>query len=297
MNTRNSILFGFSLMLTVAAEAGAQAAQPDFGPNVLILEPGQADSQQRIQAVFKEQERAQFGSGRYALLFKPGRYELDVPVGFYTHVAGLGKTPGHVTIAGHVWNDAAWMNYNATCNFWRAMENLTVQPPDGTNIWAVSQAAPMRRTHIRGNLQLWSGRGGASGGFMADCGIDGAVKAGSQQQWFSRNSGWKEWTDVNWNMVFVGCENPPPGDWPQRAVSVVLRAEKARLAAEAANLIAKNGQGDTLRLALERSISEHSLSSAALCWLCEDRVGWFSDLLNHKVASAIIAALERGRAR
>jgi len=82
-------------------------------------------------------------------------------------------------------------------------------------------------------------------------------------------------------------------DWPQRAVSVVLRAEKARLAAEAANLIAKNGQGDTLRLALERSISEHSLSSAALCWLCEDRVGWFSDLLNHKVASAIIAALER----
>ncbi len=221
MNTRNSILFGFSLMLTFAAEAGAQAAQPDFGPNVLILEPGQADSQQRIQAVFKEQERAQFGSGRYALLFKPGRYELDVPVGFYTHVAGLGKTPGDVTITGHVWTDAAWMNYNATCNFWRAMENLTVQPPDGTNIWAVSQAAPMRRTHIRGNLQLWSGRGGASGGFMADCGIDGAVKAGSQQQWFSRNSGWKEWTDVNWNMVFVGCENPPPGDWPQRAVTRV----------------------------------------------------------------------------
>ncbi len=82
-------------------------------------------------------------------------------------------------------------------------------------------------------------------------------------------------------------------DWPQRAVSVVLRAEKARLAAEAANLMAKNGQGDTLRIALERSISEHGLSSAALCWLCEDRAGWFSELLNHKVASAIIAALER----
>lgn len=82
-------------------------------------------------------------------------------------------------------------------------------------------------------------------------------------------------------------------DWPQRAISVVLRAEKARLAAEAANLMAKNGQGDTLRIALERSISEHGLSSAALCWLCEDRAGWFSELLSHKVASAIIAALER----
>jgi len=82
-------------------------------------------------------------------------------------------------------------------------------------------------------------------------------------------------------------------DWPQRTVNVVLRAEKARLAAEAANLMAKNGQGEALRTALERAISEHGLSSAALCWLCEDRVGWFSELLNHKVAPAIIAALER----
>lgn len=219
MNTLSLIRFGLCLVFTVVVPGGARAAEPDFGPRVLVFDPGQADTQQRIQAVFKEQERAQFGSGRYALLFKPGRYELDVPVGFYTHVAGLGKVPSDVTIAGHVWTDAAWMKYNATCNFWRAVENLTVQPPDGVNVWAVSQAAPMRRTHVRGDLQLWSGKGGASGGFMADCRIDGVVKSGSQQQWFSRNSGWQEWTDVNWNMVFVGCENPPPGEWPQRAVT------------------------------------------------------------------------------
>ena len=208
-----------ALVTVVTACFTSTAAEPDFGPRVLIFEPSRADTQQRIQAVFKEQERAQFGSSRYALLFKPGHHKADVPVGFYTHVAGLGKLPGDVTIAGHVWTDAAWMNYNATCNFWRAVENLTVQPPDGVNIWAVSQAAPMRRTHIRGDLQLWSGKGGASGGFMADCRIDGVVKPGSQQQWFSRNSVWKEWKDVNWNMVFVGCENPPPGEWPQRAVT------------------------------------------------------------------------------
>lgn len=219
MKTTSPIQLAICLGFTVLLPASAQAAQRDLGPRVLIFEPSQTDTQQRIQAIFKEQERAQFGSGRYALLFKPGRYEVDVPVGFYTHVAGLGKLPGDVTIAGHVWTDAAWMNYNATCNFWRTMENLTVQPPDGTNIWAVSQAAPMRGTHIRGDLQLWSGKGGASGGFMADCRIDGAVKAGSQQQWFSRNSAWKEWDRVNWNMVFVGCENPPPGEWPQRAVT------------------------------------------------------------------------------
>jgi hypothetical protein len=203
------------------------ASDPDFGPNVAIFAPGQTDTAPRIAAVFRAQERAQFGTGRFAFLFKPGRYELDLPVGFYTHVAGVGRNPGDVTIAGHVWTDAAWMNHNATCNFWRAVENLTVAPPDGVNVWAVSQAAPMRRTLIRGELQL-SSRGGSSGGFMADCRIDGLVKAGSQQQWFSRHSGWKEWTGLNWNMVFVGCENAPAGTWPAQAVTRIERAPAVR---------------------------------------------------------------------
>lgn len=204
-----------------------KVAEPDFGPNVHVFDPQQSDVLTRITAVFKEQERAQFGPGRYALLFKPGRYELDVPVGFFTHVAGVGKLPGDVTIAGRIWTDAAWMNHNATCNFWRAVENLTVAPKDGVNVWAVSQAAPMRRTHIRGDLHL-SSRGYSSGGFLADCKIDGAVKAGSQQQWFSRHSGWKEWTGINWNMFFLGCENAPAGEWPEQAVTRIERSPVVR---------------------------------------------------------------------
>ena len=207
--------------------ADAKQAEPDFGPNVSVFDPSQKDTQQRIAAVFKEQERAQFGSGRFALLFKPGRYELDVPVGFFTHVAGLGKLPGDVTIAGGVWTDAAWMNRNATCNFWRTVENLAVAPRDGVNVWAVSQAAPLRRTHIKGDLHLSSG-GWSSGGFMADCKVDGTVKAGSQQQWFSRHSAWKEWTGINWNMVFVGCEKVPLGEWPAKAVTRVDQAPVVR---------------------------------------------------------------------
>jgi hypothetical protein len=198
-----------------------------LGTNVFILDPARADSQEHIHAVFKQQERAQFGQGRYAFLLKPGSYTLDMPVGFFTHVAGLGRVPGDVTIAGAVWTDAAWMNRNATCNFWRTVENLTVEPPGGANMWAVSQAAPLRRTHIKGDLHLSSG-GWSSGGFMADCRIDGVVKAGSQQQWFSRNSGWKEWTGINWNMVFVGCENPPAGEWPQKAVTRIQRTPLIR---------------------------------------------------------------------
>lgn len=221
-------LGGLLAALWAGTCAAARGGDPDFGPQVLVFQPGDSQAQRLIHAVFQEQEKAQFGSGRYAFLFKPGRYELDVPVGFYTHVAGLGGKPGDVTIAGHVWTDAAWMHYNATCNFWRAMENLTVEPPDGVNMWAVSQAAPMRRTHVRGDLQLWSGRGGASGGFMADCRVDGVVKSGSQQQWFSRQSAWWEWKDVNWNMVFVGCANPPPGTWPERAVTSVAVAPVIR---------------------------------------------------------------------
>jgi len=82
-------------------------------------------------------------------------------------------------------------------------------------------------------------------------------------------------------------------DWVNRAINVVLRAEKSRLAEEAAGLITKEKRNEELAAALQRSISDHSISSAALCWLCDDRAGWFSDLLDHKVATAILAALER----
>ena len=128
--------------------ADSAKPQPEFGPNVLVFEPGQRDSQHQIDSDFRPAGATQFGTGRFAMLFNPGLYELEVPVGFYTHVAGLGELPGDVTIAGRVWTDAAWMNHNATCNFWRTVENLTIAPPEGVNVWAISQASPLRRTHI-----------------------------------------------------------------------------------------------------------------------------------------------------
>ncbi|MCL4179589.1 MAG: coagulation factor 5/8 type domain-containing protein [Verrucomicrobia bacterium] len=213
------------------------AADPDFGPNVLVLDPSTADAQERVHAVFKQQERAQFGLGRHAFLLKPGRYTLDMPIGFFTHIAGLGKLPREVTIDGGVWTDAAWMRHNATCNFWRTVENLTIEPPGGTNLWAVSQAAPLRRAHIKGDLHL-SSAGWSSGGFMADCRIDGVVRAGSQQQWFSRNSAWKKWDGLNWNMVFLGCQNAPEGDWPEKAVT---RIDQTPIVREKPYLTIENG--------------------------------------------------------
>lgn len=219
MRTKHPIPVNPFVVLLALATAEA-SARPDFGPHVHVLDPGDPKGSVVAAAVFKEQERAQFGEGRHAILLLPGIHELDIPVGFYTHVAGLGERPGDVVVKGHVWTDAAWMGHNATCNFWRAVENLAIAPPDRRNVWAVSQAAPMRRVHVRGDIHLSAG-GWSSGGFFAGCRIDGVVFAGSQQQWYSRQSGWREWRGGIWNMVFEGCDNPPDGVWPEVPVTVI----------------------------------------------------------------------------
>jgi hypothetical protein len=191
------------------------AKDPDFGPNVTIFDAStpKAAIQAKLDSVFSTQESSQFGSARIALLFKPGRYDVDARVGFYTQISGLGLSPDDVVINGAVRADARWRKGNATLNFWRIVENMSVNPNGGTNQWAVSQAAPMRRMHIRGDLQLDDG-GWSSGGFLADSKVDGQVKSGSQQQWLTRNSELGSWTGANWNMVFQGTVNAPSQSFP-----------------------------------------------------------------------------------
>ena len=195
----------------------ADAKKPDFGDKVLIFNPSMsaADIQAQIDKVYAIQQHSEFGPDRYALVFLPGKYNVDVPIGFYTEVIGLGATPDAVHIAGNVHADASRPRDNATCTFWRAAEGFSVTPTGGTMQWAVSQAAPFRRMHILGDIVLHQNRGWASGGWMADSLIDGNVGSGTQQQWISRNSEWGSWTGSNWNMVFVGVPNPPDGEWPK----------------------------------------------------------------------------------
>ena len=206
-----------SLLAAFAPPAvAASAAKPDFGPNVFVFNPSMpvAEVQQEIDKVYAIQEHSEFGPARFALLFLPGKYSVDVPVGFYTEVVGVGATPDAVHITGNVHSDASLPHNNATCTFWRAAEGFSVTPTGGTMQWAVSQAIPFRRMHVLGNLVLHQQHGWASGGWMSDSVIDGNVDSGSQQQWISRNSEWSSWTGANWNMVFVGIKNPPSGEWP-----------------------------------------------------------------------------------
>jgi len=209
-------LLGCASAAAMAIGANKAAVTPDLGPNVLVLNPSMPSAliQREIDKIYAVQQNNQFGPERNAILFLPGQYHVNVPVGFYTQVLGLGATPDAVHIAGDVHADASLPNNNATCTFWRDAEGFSVTPTGGTMQWAVSQAVPFRRMHVLGDLVLHQHRGWASGGWMSDTLVDGTTDSGSQQQWISRNSEWANWTGSNWNMVFVGVVHPPAGEWP-----------------------------------------------------------------------------------
>lgn len=220
-----------------ARPAPPASGQPDLGANVLVFDPSMpiADIQAKVDAVADQQVLNQFGTERYALLFKPGTYgtaaqPLVFRVGYYTEVAGLGLNPGDVTINGsiNVYNRNDNGSYIALDNFWRSMSNLTVNVAGagadgngchaGTEFWAVSQAAPMRRVAVNGGFSLMdycTQPSYASGGFIADSTFSQQVVNGSQQQFYTRDSELRGgWSNGVWNQVFSGAEGAPAQSFP-----------------------------------------------------------------------------------
>ncbi len=245
--TQRATQWGYSLFEVAVHAQGSGTGvpptdpkNPNFGPNVFVYGPGssQTDMQNQLTNIFNQQHTNQFGSQRYAFLFKPGTYTADVNLGFYTTVAGLGLSPDDVNLNGHVRVEADWLQQgsdpnnkgNATQNFWRGSENLSVTLPSGQiERWAVSQAVPYRRMHLRGQIQLWNGGDGwSSGGLIADTKIDGLVESGSQQQFLTRNSELGSWSGGNWNMVFVGSTGTPAQSFPNPPETVVAQAPVVR---------------------------------------------------------------------
>ncbi|MFD4959561.1 discoidin domain-containing protein [Microbacterium sp. NPDC058389] len=224
--------YGYSLW-EVQVRAGDGAGSPgnppltgggDLGPNVHVYEDTTSDAQIQadLDAAFAQQESDQFGDGRFQFLFKPGSYDVHANVGFYTSVSGLGVNPTDVAINGGVWADAQWFGGNATQNFWRSVENLTINPHTGEARWAVSQAAPMRRVQVNGDLNLApSSYGWSSGGYIADSKVTGTVRSYSQQQWLSRDSSFGAWEGSVWNMAFTGVQGAPAPHFPNPSHTVV----------------------------------------------------------------------------
>ncbi len=232
--------------VAVAAPA-PPSGRPDLGPNVLVFTPSMPTSQIQaaVDAVAAKQVPNQFGTERYALLFEPGTYGADVPlvfqVGYYTEVAGLGRSPGDVTINGHVdvLNQCETLpdtsrSCTALNNFWRSVSNLTINAvgSDGcrasAEFWAVSQAAPVRRVDVRGAqlsfMDYCSGPSFASGGFMADSRAAGPVVNGSQQQFLVRNSVVSGWSNGVWNQVFAGVQGAPTQSFPDPTYTTLTQA-------------------------------------------------------------------------
>jgi hypothetical protein len=206
---------------TAPAACPSQSDTPNLGPNVHVFDPSMSSAtiQSQLDADFnaqKDTQTAQFSERRVAQLFKPGTYNVEDNVGFYTSVAGLGQNPDDVTINGHVTVDAfnASDAGNATQNFWRSAENMAVNATGGDR-WAVAQAAPFRRMDIRGDLQLYPASFGfASGGYIADTKVSGQTASISQQQWYTRDSSLASWAGGVWNMVFSGTSGAPATTFP-----------------------------------------------------------------------------------
>jgi len=213
---------------TAAQEAGGI---PELGVNVTVFDPSMPvdQIQATLDATHAVQVDNEMGIARYAYLFKPGTYgtaenPLQIKVGYYTEIAGLGASPADVVINGKVetYNRClAPDNCVALVNFWRTLSNLSINVnaagQDGcrqtANFWAVSQAASMRRVAMSGNtLSLMdyctAGPQFASGGFIADSNLP-TVLNGSQQQWLTRDSQIAGWTNGVWNQVFTGVVGAP----------------------------------------------------------------------------------------
>lgn len=195
-----------------------------------------SEVERRIEAVtkltFGLDDFGQFIDDRFVFLFKPGNYSLDVPVGYYTQVLGLGRHPEDVTFLNtsrgvhcDQSDEEISGRYPGVYNtFWRGAENFANRPSSRETVWAVSQAAPLRRVLIDGDLAFGTryvhtmsdgfAAGGGSGGFVSDIRVTGDLDFVLQQQWLVRNSNLGSTSHYtkparSANFVFVGVQGSP----------------------------------------------------------------------------------------
>lgn len=141
----------------------------------------------------------------------------SIELGFYSHIGGLGKVPSDVKLGSVFTRPHLSGGANATCTFWRSVENVAVMRDFA---WTVSQSTSARRMLIEstskyisdiGNTNFWG-----SGGFIADTHFTTSrPNWGGQQQWYTRNAIFPSGSGAmggSYNMVWQGCVNPPQAD-------------------------------------------------------------------------------------
>lgn len=141
----------------------------------------------------------------------------SIELGFYAHIGGLGKVPSDVKLGSIFTRPHLSGGANATCTFWRSVENVTVLRDFG---WTVSQSTSARRILIESTSKYISDIGKnnfwGSGGFIADaCYTAYRPNWGGQQQWYTRNTIFPAGAGAmggSYNMVWQGCVNAPQAD-------------------------------------------------------------------------------------
>jgi hypothetical protein len=141
----------------------------------------------------------------------------SIELGFYSHIGGLGKVPEDVKLGAIFTRPHLSGGANATCTFWRSIENVSVMRDFA---WTVSQSTSARRLLIESSSKYISDIGSnnfwGSGGFIADTRYT-AIRPnwGGQQQWYTRNTVFPSGSSAmegSYNMVWQGCINPPLPD-------------------------------------------------------------------------------------
>ena len=224
-----TLTLGFGIA-TASVCGGYASDSALFGDHVCVFDSSQSQGSitNVVNNVNAQMQDNEFGSNGYALLFKPGNYSTtNVEVGYYTQVAGLGLHPDDTTI-GNV-QVTHLRNNTSLDTFWRSAENFKVP---GNDVWAVSQASPMRNVDIAGTLVLALGDNHyASGGFLGNVTVGTGITSKGQQQWLTRNVTMGQWFDPGvWNMVFVGTIGAPhEGNWnnaPNTVVNVTANIQE-----------------------------------------------------------------------
>merc|ERR1712166_671502 len=242
----------------------ADSAWYDGIDSIKVLSPADASLQQTIDEIFHKMAedppgsmpfnaggvlmpfKGQFGTNRQAVLLRRGDYgSLEIPVNFYTSIIGVGSTPADVRVSAIKANDTYPNSAKGGLeNFRRSVEGLTCTASQIT--WAVSQAAPLRRLRIDGDLHLSQQDGEqvhyTSGGFMADISVGGTLNWGSQQQFFFRNSEFNnvDYTGSGRSFVFVGVRGVPTYDQTQ-PTPYISAVNATPTVAEKPYLVEQNG--------------------------------------------------------
>lgn len=140
-----------------------------------------------------------------------------IELGFYSHIGGLGRVPSDVKLGAVFTRPHLSGGANATCTFWRSMENVSVMRDFA---WTVSQSTSARRMQIESTSKYISDVGSSnfwgSGGFIADTRYTSSrPNWKGQQQWYTRNTVFPSGTGAMggaYNMVWQGCVNAPEED-------------------------------------------------------------------------------------